>query len=131
MVEDTFTRVYELLIDRVSGPLKFRLVLQPLVAVFFAVRSGLKDTREGRPPYFWAIFTQAGYRRELLHDGWKSISGVFAVAFVVDAVDQLIVIRWIYPIEAIVVATILTILPYLLIRGPVTRIARRVKSRSG
>jgi hypothetical protein len=39
-------------------------------------------------------------------------------------VYQIIVFRRFYPVEAIVVAAILAIVPYLLIRGPVTRIAR-------
>lgn len=42
------------LIDRVSGPMRFRLILQPVMAVIFAIRAGLKDAKEGRPPYFWA-----------------------------------------------------------------------------
>jgi hypothetical protein len=126
-MEDNLLRVYEHLFDRVSGPLKFRLVLQPLMAAFFAVRSGLRDAREGRPAYFWAIFTQAGHRRELLRDGWKSVGRVFVLAVVIDAVYQLMVLRWFYPGEALLVSAILAIVPYLLIRGPVNRIAKRMK----
>lgn len=37
-------------IDRVSGPMKFRLVLQPMMAALFAIRSGLADARAGKPP---------------------------------------------------------------------------------
>ena len=32
--------------------MKFRLILQPLMAIIFAVRSGLKDAKEGRPALF-------------------------------------------------------------------------------
>jgi hypothetical protein len=38
------------LIDRLTGPMKFRLVLQPVMAAFFAIRSGLEDARAGKPP---------------------------------------------------------------------------------
>ena len=38
---------------------------------------------------------------------------------------QFIEQRWVYPGEAVLVAIILAIVPYLLIRGPVNRIARR------
>jgi len=105
--------------------MKFRLILQPLMAIIFAVRSGLKDAREGRPAYFWSLFTDSVNRRDMLRDGWKSVGKVFVIAIIIDLVYQLIVFRWFYPVEAILVAAILAFIPYLLIRGPVNRIARR------
>src|SRR5271154_3986268 len=101
----------------------FRLVLQPLMAVFFAVRDGIKDAREGRVPYFWSLFTEPGHRRELLRDGWKSVAKVFIIAIVLDAVYQFIVVRWFYPGEALLVAVLLAIVPYVLLRGPANRLA--------
>ena len=124
-MEDLLTRIFENLIGRVSGPMKFRLVLQPLMAAIFAIRSGLKDAKEGRPAYFWAIFTQPDHRRDMLRDGWKAVGKVFVIAIIIDLVYQLIVFRWFYPFEALVVAAILAFIPYLLIRGPVNRIALR------
>jgi hypothetical protein len=50
---------------------------------------------------------------------------VFILAIVLDVVYQFIEHRWVYPGEAILVAVILAIIPYLLFRGPVNRIARR------
>lgn len=123
-MEDLLSRIFENLIDRVSGPMKFRLILQPLMAIFFAVRSGLKDAKENRPAYFWAMFTNPDNRQEMLRDGWKSVGKVFVMAVVIDLVYQLIVLRWFYPFEALVVAAILAFIPYLVIRGPVNRIAR-------
>lgn len=105
--------------------MKFRLVLQPLMAAIFAVRAGLKDAREGQPPFFWAIFTDPQHRREMLKDGWRSVGRIFILAVILDTVYQIIVLRWFYPVEALLVAIQLAIVPYLLIRGPVNRIARR------
>lgn len=122
-------RIVENLIDRVSGPMKFRLLIQPTMAAFFAIRSGLKDSKEGRPAYLWAIFTQPEHRRELLRSGWKAAGKVFVIAIVIDLFYQLIVFQWFYPGEALLVAAILSFLPYLLIRGPVNRIARWQKGR--
>jgi hypothetical protein len=124
-MEDLLTRIFENLIDRVSGPMKFRLILQPLMAIIFAVRSGLKDAKGGRPAYFWALFTDSVHRRDMLRDGWKSVGRVYILAVVIDVIYQLIVFRWVYPVEALLVAAILAFIPYLLIRGPVNRIARR------
>ena len=38
---------------------------------------------------------------------------------------EVIVYRWVYPGQALIVAAVLAFVPYLMIRGPVTRIARR------
>jgi hypothetical protein len=124
-MEDLLTRIFENLIDRVSGPMKFRLILQPLMAIIFAIRSGLKDAKGGRPAYFWALFTDSAHRRDMVRDGWKSVGRVYILAVVIDVIYQLIVFRWVYPVEALLVAAILAFIPYLLIRGPVNRIARR------
>jgi len=124
-MENLLTRIFENLIDRVSGPMKFRLILQPLMAIIFAVRSGLKDAKGGRPAYFWALFTDSAHRRDMVRDGWKSVGRVYILAVVIDVIYQLIVFRWVYPVEALLVAAILAFIPYLLIRGPINRIARR------
>jgi len=126
-MEDLLNRIFENLIDRVSGPMKFRLILQPLMAIIFAVRSGLKDAREGKPAYFWGLFTEPDKRRDMLRDGWKSIGKVFIIALILDIVYQYIALRWFYPFEALVVAIILAIIPYILVRGPVNRVLSRTK----
>jgi hypothetical protein len=123
-MEDLFSRIIEDLVGRVSGPMRFRLILQPLMAIIFAIRSGLKDARENKPPYFWAMFTNPDSRVDMLRDGWKSVGRVFIFAIVMDVIYQFIVFRWFYPGEALLVAAILALVPYLLIRGPVNRMAR-------
>ena len=125
-MEDLFNWALNHLVGRIDGPLKFRLVLQPIMAMIFAIRDGLKDAREGRLPYFWAIFTEpARRRRELLLDGWKSVAKVFCLAALMDLIYQYLILGWLYPVAALFVAFILAFFPYLLIRGPVNRIARR------
>ena len=109
--------------------MKFRLILQPLMAAFFAVRAGLKDAREERPPYFWGIFKHPDQRSDMLRDGWKSVGKVFVIAIVIDLVEQIIFFGWFYPGEALLVALTLAFIPYLLIRGPVNRIARAQRIR--
>jgi len=105
--------------------MQFRLILQPVMAAIFAVRSGLKDAKQGKPPYFWAMFTNPENRREMFRDGWKSVGRVFLLGIVMDAIYQFIALKKFYPVEALVVAAVLAFVPYLLIRGTVTRIARR------
>src|SRR5271169_2768808 len=121
-MQDLANRFFENLVDRVHGPMKFRLVLQPLMAAFFAFRDGRKDALAGRGAYFWQLFTDSGHRKELVANGWKSVGRVFILAVVLDAVYQLWQLHWFYPGEAVTVALILAIIPYLLLRGPVNRL---------
>jgi len=109
--------------------MKFRLVLQPAMAAFFAIRAGLADAKSGNPPYFWACLWDRGQRAHFIKDGWKHIGRVFILALLMDVVYQLIVLRFVYPGEAIIVAIVLAIIPYLILRGPVARLARREQKR--
>jgi len=117
-------RIAHNLADRVSGPMQFRLVLQPLVASVYAVRDGLKDAKTGKSPYLWALISGSSHRLHIVKDGWKSVSTVFFMALAVDVVYQLIELRFVYPGEAVLVALVLAIVPYLIIRGLITRLAR-------
>ena len=124
-MRDVILRVLLDMIDRVGGPMTFRIVLQPTMAALLALRAGLKDAREGRPPYLWTLLTDSTQRSHLLREGWSAVARVFVLAIVMDTIYQLMVLDWIYPFELLVVAVSLSVMPYLLLRGPVNRIARR------
>jgi hypothetical protein len=122
-VDEMLARFWEHLGGRIGGPLTFRLILQPVMAGVLAIRAGLADARAGRPAYFWTILTQPAHRRDLLREGWKAVAKIFILAVAIDVVYQLIVFRWIYMGEVLLVAFLLACVPYLLIRGPANRIA--------
>ena len=112
------------LIGRFGGPLNFRLVVMPLVVTILAIRAHLRDVREGRPTELWAFVKDPIKRRRLLRSGLKDFGKVFIVACVLDTTYQIMVLRSFYLGEMLVVAVVCAIVPYFLIRGPVTRIAR-------
>ena len=124
-MDDIWLRIMHDLADRVSGPMKFRVVLQPAMASIFAILAGLRDARAGRPAYFWALFTNPAARADMLRDGWKGVGKVFLLALVLDVVYQLLVQGFVYPVEMIIVAFVLAIAPYLILRGTVNRLASR------
>jgi hypothetical protein len=124
-MEDVWLRFAENMVNRVSGPMKFRLLLQPTMAALLAIRSGLKDARAGKPPYFWTLATDPTARAELLKDGWKSVGKVFVLALALDVVYQIVELRFVYPGEAVIVAFLLALVPYLILRGLVTRLMSR------
>ncbi len=128
-MEEMLSRGWEELIARDSGPLHVRLILQPLVATILAIRSGLNDAREGRPVFFWTLALKPAQRRSLLRHLWKDVGKLFLVACVLDVVYQLLVLRWVYPVQTAIVATVLAILPYLVFRGLANRLGRRIGSK--
>ena len=112
------------LFTRIDGPLHLRFFLQPIMATIFAFRDGSNDAAQGRDPYGWTILTNPAHRRFLLKDGWKGISKVFFLALVLDCVYQFIVTRSLNLTTAIIVACLLSIIPYAILRGPFNRLKR-------
>jgi len=123
-ITESLTRGVEQLLGRASGPLHFRLVLQPIVATALAIRAGLRDAREGNSAFFWTVLTSSSQRQLLIRSGWKDVGKLFIVAAVLDVIYQLVVLRAIYPVQTLIVCVCVAVVPYILLRGPVTRIAR-------
>lgn len=119
-----FGRVWNDIAGGVHAPLGFRVIAQPIVAAIFAIRAGRQDAREGKPLFFWAVVGDPARRRERLREAWRHIGKVFVAAIIIDVVYQVIVERWIYPSEALMVGLILAVLPYLIFRGVVNRLLR-------
>ena len=124
-MEEALRRGWENLIGRSDGPMTFRLIVQPAVAVLLAIRAGLHDAREGQPPFLWTVFSNPGRRNELLRQARYDVGTVFIVALVLDSIYQVIVHSGIYALELLLTATILALVPYVIVRGLVTRLARR------
>jgi hypothetical protein len=124
-MNDVVTRTFQEIAARPEGPMAFRFYLQPAMAMFFAVRDGVKDARTARPAYFWSLFTDPEHRSEMARDGWKSVGKIFIMAVAMDLIYQLLVLRGLRPIQTVMVAVLVAIVPYLLLRGPVNRVARR------
>ena len=121
-MRDIIIRFFSNLVTRVGGPMTFRLIFQPLFAALIAFGAGLRDAREGRPPYFWSVIYNQESRVSLIKEGWKAILRIFVMAIAIDLIYQIITVRWFYPLEALVVAVVLAILPYLIVRGLVNRV---------
>ncbi|MDX8516349.1 hypothetical protein [Mesorhizobium captivum] len=123
-IEEIIQRFWENILERPSGPLALRFLLQPAMATLFAIRDGIKDARQGRSPYFWTVLSKPDERRSRLSEGLKSTSKIMVLALILDGVYQFIELGTFYPFEAIAVAIVLAFVPYLLIRGPAARVAR-------
>ena len=127
---DIFTRIWENFISRSEGPMHFRFIMQPAMSLIFAVVAGIGDAKNNTVPYLWRLKVSKGKRKEIAEEAWKSVGKIFIIAVILDVIYQLIVIyshktqERFYPLESLLVAFILAIVPYIILRGPVNRIVK-------
>jgi hypothetical protein len=117
-------RLWRNLLDRPGGPMTFRFVLQPVMVTIAAVRDGLRDARTGRSPFLWTMLTQPAKVQGRLNEGLIATARIILLGLAMDLVYQVIVFDTFHPVEAVLIAILLAFVPYLLLRGPVTRVAR-------
>jgi hypothetical protein len=124
IVEDLFKHTLEHILGRMSGPMWLRIIIQPSVAFIIGVRAGIGDAHTGKPPFGWSVLSGHPQRRALLKQAWKDIARVFIASIIIDLIYQISVLRWIYPLQAVFVATVLACVPYALARGPINRLMK-------
>jgi hypothetical protein len=117
-------RIWHDLAERPSGPMALRFALQPGMAAIAAIYDGIEDARSGRAAYLRTIVTDPQQRWPLLSEGLVSTARTVFLCMLADAIYQLEVLGRFYPFEAVLVAILLAMIPYLLIRDPVAHIAR-------
>jgi len=114
------------LLGRFSGPLSFRLFVMPTVVTILAIRADLRDAREGHPALLGAFFTNPTERRRLFRSAVKDVGRIFIIAVVLDTTYQLWILRSFHLGQLLMVAVGCAAVPYVLVRGPITRLARRL-----
>ncbi len=123
---ESLGRLWSDILDRPGGPMTFRFILQPAMAVVAALRDGVKDARLGRRPYIWALIhgvRDPQGRSGRLWEGIVSTARILILGVVMDTVYQWVVFKTFYPVQAAVIAILLAFVPYLVLRGPIERIA--------
>jgi hypothetical protein len=113
------------ILARPGGPMTFRFILQPAMAVIAALVDGIKDARTGRSPYLWTVLTNPAERMGRLREGVIATARIILLGLMMDAIYQFVVLKTFYPGQAVIVALVLALFPYILLRGPIARIARR------
>lgn len=125
ITQATLQRFWHDLVARPDAPMRLRFILQPLMASAAAIHDGLQDARMGRPPYFWTMLSAPEKRIGRLNEGLNKTARIILLGLVMDLIYQLLVLKTFYPNESVVVAVLLAFLPYVIVRGPVRRIAGR------
>jgi hypothetical protein len=125
---DAFQRLWHDIAGRPGGPMTFRFILQPAMAAIAAFHDGVKDANTGRSPYFWTVIHRPAERTPRLREGLNSTARIILLGIAMDVIYQYKVLGTLYPGEAIIIALLLAFIPYLLIRGPVTRATLRLRA---
>jgi hypothetical protein len=122
---EVLARIWHNLLERPAGPFAFRFILQPIMATVAALRDGMADARTGRAPFLRAVLTDPAQRRGRLDEALFATSRIVLLGLAMDTAYQLIEFKTFHPVEALIISLLLAVLPYLVLRGLVTRIARR------
>jgi hypothetical protein len=128
-MEELLTRGWNDLFARDSGPFHLRLIIQPIMATLMAIRAGWAEARDGEPIFFSTLIRDPARTRVMLRNLWRIAGKVFLVALVLDVIYQLIVFQWIYPLQALIVATLLALVPCLVVRGVGNRLVTLMRLR--
>jgi hypothetical protein len=124
--DESLGRLWSDILDRPGGPMTFRFILQPAMALIAALRDGVTDARLGRRPYVWALIhgvRDPQGRGGRLWEGIVSTARILILGVVMDTLYQWVVFKTFYPVQAAVIAVLLAFVPYLVLRGPIQRIA--------
>lgn len=120
--------LWENLVARTTGPLHLRFYIAPAICILYAVQAAIRDAKKHVPPYLLRLLVTSKQRRAIVMEAWKDIGNVCMIAVIIDIIYQFVMmfafkkIAKFYPLESLIVAFGLTLLPYILIRGPLNRL---------
>jgi hypothetical protein len=123
-------RFFADMLARLSGPGRFRFIMQPTVAILLGTRDGRKDARAELPPFVWSLMFHGGRRLTLLRSAFGSVRDLVAIAILLDIISQFLIFREIHPGAALLLGPVLIATPYALARALTNRIARRRSDRA-
>jgi hypothetical protein len=124
----SLTALLDELTTRLStGPFRFRLIMQPVMAAIVGARDGIADAKSGTPPFILSLMCRRAVSRTCLKTAIRHLTVPVLIATVLDATVQYIMFGHIRPLSAVIFGTILMSLPYSLAR----ELSNRIRSRRG
>ena len=85
---EVHNRIWKDIFERPAGPMAFRFILQPTMALIAALHDGIRDARRGRSPYLWTILREPQKRGERIREGLISTSRIVLLGLVMDMIYQ-------------------------------------------
>jgi len=71
-----------------GGKFQVRLVLQPLAAILFGLKFGVRDAKAGKPPFFMALATSQGERGQIIKGAARDAIIPLCLALLLDSILQ-------------------------------------------
>jgi hypothetical protein len=121
---DVHQRFWSDIFGRISGPMTFRFFLQPTMALIAAIPDGLRDAREGHAHFFWTAHGDDSVKHGRLREGLYATARILLLGLSMDMIYQYKVFDQFYPVEAVLFALVLAVIPYFIWRWIVERLAR-------
>ncbi|MGE0024213.1 MAG: hypothetical protein AB7S70_11355 [Hyphomicrobium sp.] len=112
------------LMGRADGPMTFRFFLQPAMAAIAAAHDAVKDVREGHKAFFWTALRHPTQEKGRLREGLISTTRIMLLGIGMDVIYQARVFDRFYPAEAVMIAILLAVIPYFVLRWIFEHVAR-------
>jgi len=112
------------IMGRADGPMTFRFFLQPAMAAIAAAHDSVKDVREGHKAFFWTALWNPSQEKGRLREGLISTTRIMLLGIGMDVIYQSRVFDRFYPAEAVVIAILLAVFPYFVLRWIFEHVAR-------
>lgn len=109
---------------RASGPMTFRFYLQPTMALIAALHDGIRDTRFGHHSFFWTAAGDSTKQAGRLREGLRATARIVLLGLSMDVIYQIKVLDQFYPVEAVMMALLLAVVPYFIFRWIVESVSR-------
>ncbi len=110
---------------RLTGPGRFRFLLQPAAAVLLGIRAGTIDARAGHPPFILAFLFDSPHRSSLFKHAFSQLSVLLAMSILLDLIAQFLILREVYPVPALMLGPVLIAIPYAIARSLTGQLRRR------
>ena len=108
---------------RLTGPMNFRFILQPLVAIFvLGIKDGRMDAKAGMPPFILDLILHPKDRKRNLKSAFKRLLVPVIFGAILDGIAQYLIFKHVRPAAAVLVGAMVMGIPYALSRGITNRI---------
>jgi hypothetical protein len=100
---------------------RFRLIIQPALAIILGIRIGLADARAGHPPFLARLVRTSHERWSLVRESIAHAAKPLTLALVMDCIFQYLTLGRVRILAAVVVGILLVWLPFSSVRGLANR----------
>ncbi len=121
----SYMTILDKLAERLTGPMHFRFIFQPFVAILLGIRDGRQDAKVGNPPFLLNFFYSPYNREQQIQSAIKTLIKPVLFGIILDSLAQYMIFKQINPGGAFTVGTFVLALPYSLAREIANRIVRK------